>query len=347
MKNYKHYRKESFLNDIFQNKKKLIIIFMIIAIVLSLLTITLANVCGDNKNNIETAQVASEDMERSLEEFNIASDEEDDSEISIEDLPEETQEDKEEKNGKDDKNKQQNNKNSGNTYFIRVNYGANVVTVYSKDEEGNYTVPVKAMVCSTGTATPKSGTYATKGKYRWIALFGNVYGQYSMQIVGNILFHSVPYLENRNPGSLEYWEYDKLGTSASMGCVRLKVSDAKWIYDNISRGTMVEFYSDSNPGPLGKPGSQKISSNEICRGWDPTDPDTNNPWYNTSKKEEKKQEPMIEIKEEPKKEPEVKPETNTNINNTTEEKQDNTNDNNTDNNLNNDEVISDNISKNN
>ena len=52
------------------------------------------------------------------------------------------------------------------------------------------------------------------------------------QITGNILFHSVPYTEKYNNASLEYWEYDKLGTSASLGCIRLTVKNAKWIYDN-------------------------------------------------------------------------------------------------------------------
>lgn len=33
-------------------------------------------------------------------------------------------------------------------YYIKVNYGANVVTVYKKDSKGKYTVPVKAMLCS-------------------------------------------------------------------------------------------------------------------------------------------------------------------------------------------------------
>ena len=124
------------------------------------------------------------------------------------------------------------------------------------------------------------GKYASGYKARCIRLIGNVNGQYSTRIVGNILFHSVPYLTYGDPASLEYWEYDKLGTAASAGCVRLSVIDAKWIYDNIASGTIVEFYSDSNPGPLGKPGSQKISGNEACRNWDPTDPDGNNPWRN-------------------------------------------------------------------
>lgn len=144
------------------------------------------------------------------------------------------------------------NINSGKNYYIRVNNEANVVTIFTKDNEGKYTVPIKAMICSTGTATPTSGTYEIKLRWEWLGLFGNVYGHYSTQIVGNILFHSVPYLEKGNPSSLEYWEYDKLGTSCSAGCVRLTVADAKWIYDNVETGSVVEFYSSPNPGPLRK-----------------------------------------------------------------------------------------------
>lgn len=178
-------------------------------------------------------------------------------------------------------NTAQNNKTNNIPYYIKVNYGAQVVTIYKQDNEGNYTVPVKAMVCSTGTYTPKSGVYAIPNRWRWLGLQGDVYGQYCTQITGNILFHSVPYLERGNPGSLEYWEYDKLGTYASAGCIRLTVADAMWIYNNCGRGTKVEFYSSSEPGPLGKPTAQKISNAEgNLKNWDPTDPNQNNPWKN-------------------------------------------------------------------
>lgn len=33
-------------------------------------------------------------------------------------------------------------------YYIKVNYGANVVTVYKKDSKGKYTQAIKAMICS-------------------------------------------------------------------------------------------------------------------------------------------------------------------------------------------------------
>lgn len=168
---------------------------------------------------------------------------------------------------------------TADTYYIKVNNQMNTVTIYIQDENGEYTIPVKAMICSTGDETFKNAIYKLNYK-RWIwqPLFGDVYGQYATHIYGNILFHSVPYLADGDNSSLEYWEYDKLGTTCSAGCVRLTVEDAKWIYDNCPYGTTVEFYDSEDPGPLGKPSIMPISEYEEYRDWDPTDPDENNPW---------------------------------------------------------------------
>lgn len=175
-------------------------------------------------------------------------------------------------------------------YYIKVNYSANTTTVYGKDANGDYTVPVRSMVCSTGAQTPHSGVYKTSNKYVWGTLIGPVWGQYCTRITGGILFHSVPYLKNQDKSSLEYWEYDRLGEARSMGCIRLTVIDAKWLYENCPSGTSVEFYSSADPGPLGKPSARKISSYVDLRGWDPTDPDTNNPWKNIEETERRKRE---------------------------------------------------------
>ena len=166
-----------------------------------------------------------------------------------------------------------------NPYRIRINRELNTVTVYSADSEGNYTVPLKAMVCSTGGATPV-GVFHTFNRSTWRALFGGVYGQYATDIVGDILFHSVPYY-SMNKGDLEYLEYDKLGTKASLGCIRMAVADVLWIFNNCPIGTEVEIYDDpDDPGPLGKPEPIYIDPESENRGWDPTDPDPNNPWNN-------------------------------------------------------------------
>ena len=166
-----------------------------------------------------------------------------------------------------------------NPYRIRINRELNTVTVYALGTDGTYSVPLKAMVCSTGGATPV-GVFHTFNRGEWRALFGGVYGQYVTDIVGDILFHSVPYY-SMNKGDLEYLEYNKLGTKASMGCIRLCVADALWIFQNCPIGTEVEIYDDpSDPGPLGKPESIYIDPESEIRGWDPTDPSPENPWNN-------------------------------------------------------------------
>lgn len=166
-------------------------------------------------------------------------------------------------------------------FLIRVNRKLNVVNVYSKDENGNYTVPFKAMVCSVGKngATP-TGTFKTSTKYEWHALYANTFGQYAYRINGPIMFHSVPYTAERSD-ALEAEEFNKLGEAASLGCVRLSVADAKWLVDNCPEGTTVEIFDSNELGPFGKPGSIKIDLDSPNAGWDPTDPVANNPWANT------------------------------------------------------------------
>ena len=167
--------------------------------------------------------------------------------------------------------------------MIRVNRVFNTVTIYAYDQTtGSCTIPVKAMLCSVGPETP-TGVFHTFNRSRWRPLYGDVYGQYVTDIVNDILFHSVPYL-TQNPSDLEYEEFNKLGTSASLGCVRLSVKDVKWIYDYCPLGITVEIYDDAEtPGPLGLPEQTKIDITNPNRGWDPTDPDPSNPWLSQAK----------------------------------------------------------------
>lgn len=264
-----------------KNKRIIIVRNVIISLILIIIICTLAwtihkKTISKSKQDVETVNLAE------LENF-VSTDELEENDVDIEEVLDIMEKDEnlvaQDIKNSNLENKKDTNLNTGTaTYKLEVNVSCNVVNVYTKDEEGNYTKCIKAMVCSTGGHTPQSGTFYLKSRWRWRALFNNCYGQYAVHITGNILFHSVPYTKNGDPGSLEYWEYDKLGTSASLGCVRLKIRDVLWIYNNCPKGTMVKFYSDPNPGPLGKPSAQKISSNETCRGWDPTDPSGNNPW---------------------------------------------------------------------
>ena len=166
---------------------------------------------------------------------------------------------------------EQNRRNKAkNLYAIKVNRTANCVTVYTYDEKGKYTVPVRAMVCSTGLNNATiTGNYTIGIKTEWLFLVGDVFGRYISGISGDYLFHSVPYY-TLNEQDLEVEEFNKLGEQASQGCVRLAVSDAKWIYDNCPTGTAVNIYDDvETAGPLGKPDTIKIT--DFTNKWDPTD----------------------------------------------------------------------------
>ncbi len=180
----------------------------------------------------------------------------------------------------------------GHPYLAAVNRAGNTVTIYTDDGSGNYYKPFLAMVCSAGGENTPRGVWEMPTSEEspsrpvvralWHLLDGNVYGQYISRITPNdgILFHSVPYTTNGEKDSLEYEEFNKLGKTASAGCIRLSVTDAKWVYDNLPFGTMVVIYDDAeNPGPLGQPGTITIDESDTARrGWDPTDPDSENPW---------------------------------------------------------------------
>lgn len=169
-------------------------------------------------------------------------------------------------------------------YAIRVNRAMNTVTIYTMDDQGQHTVPYKAMVCSTarpGYVTPL-GTYCLSSyRTQWQLMLDGTYGQYATSFSGNYLFHSICYSDDSHDAMVRE-SYNKLGEPASMGCVRLETIDAKWIYDNCPAGTPVTVYEDAaSPGPLGKP---EPTIDEIplewFNGWDPTDPAPENPWHN-------------------------------------------------------------------
>lgn len=312
------------MKEIEENKKIKIILIAIISILVILLGIEAFFILKDTKTikNAKQGLDVNKTIQTSTNPENDVKEEQPTEKNTIKETP--SEEKKEENKPEVKKNDTEN----GTRYKLEINCQANVINVYEKDSNGKYTKCIKAMACSTGYATPQSGTYYLKkyGGWEWKGLFGDVYGQYTTQVEGNILLHSVPYLRKYDKSSLEYWEYNKLGTAASMGCIRLTVADAYWVFYNCQAGTPVTFYRSSNPGPLGKPATPKISSDAEFKGWDPTDPDPNNPWNKTKPEPVK---PVTPVKPEKPTEPEKpaepeKPEEPSEPTNTTENEENNT-----------------------
>ena len=138
-------------------------------------------------------------------------------------------------------------------FHIVVDVANQVTSVYGRDENGEYTVVVRQMLCSTGMkATPSDvGDWVLNGRHATWCIFpkwGNSYARYWTRINGSIAFHSPIYTAVSN-SAMNISSYKKLGQRASHGCIRLAVWDAKWIYDNIGAGTVVSIVEGMDPDP--------------------------------------------------------------------------------------------------
>ena len=170
----------------------------------------------------------------------------------------------------------QNTADVSSPYYIYVYLKSQVVAIYDSDDD-----VCIAFICSSGkSSTPtRTGSYRIHSKYRWRLMIGNCYTQYASSFSSGYLFHSIPY-NRRNAGTMSNSSYDKLGTPASSGCIRLCFRDSKWIYDNCPIGTFVRVVDDYAPtGIVTRTIVPRIDGANYS-GWDPTDTNKNNPYNN-------------------------------------------------------------------
>lgn len=159
---------------------------------------------------------------------------------------------------------------------IMINTGTEQVIAFDQNNQ-----PIKVFCCSTGKENNTYvGTYKTSNYYDWRFMVGDCYSRYAIRFNEDELMHSVPYYR-QDPSSLEYNEYNKLGTPASAGCCRLALIDAKWLYENTVPGTPVKVVN--NPEmvfELSRPNILIDVNNTATRGWNPTDTFTpGSPYY--------------------------------------------------------------------
>lgn len=166
-------------------------------------------------------------------------------------------------------------------YYIRVDKGAQIVTVFTTNEEGKYEKIVRQMLCSSGENMKKlpDGYYPLKeNRKRWGNMFSITkqpcYAQYTTQITGYFLFHSVTYTA-KDVNTLQWRRFNKLGTAASGGCIRLTVENAKWIFENCNPGTVVEVCTGTPQPALVKRLQDELGVGKLTAAnkYDPTDPE--------------------------------------------------------------------------
>lgn len=182
-----------------------------------------------------------------------------------------------------------------NNFYIEINRAACCVTVYAYDSvKKKYIIPVKTFTVSVGRDTSTvagAGALNEDTSFTPIGTFsicsngisvkytvkqmlepdGSIcYARWASHIVGNVYFHAVA-VGSDSHYALSATNYNRLGSPASAGCIRMTVADAKWIYDYASTGSTVKIVAgdSSHPGPLGKAKTITISSSI---SYDPTDP---------------------------------------------------------------------------
>lgn len=134
------------------------------------------------------------------------------------------------------------------TYKLVVDLRWQVVMAFRQDENGEYTLPVRYMLCSSGANATQSptGTFKMPSYRVRFSIFNNTtsYAQYWSQITNRIYFHSVLY---SSLNASDYTtSYNSLGSNVSHGCIRLTVPDARWIWYNVAPGSTVVIRSGSS-----------------------------------------------------------------------------------------------------
>ncbi len=186
-------------------------------------------------------------------------------------------------------------KKGNNKFKIVVNRAACCVTIYAYDsQKKGFIIPIKTCTVSVGrdtaTVSGESGltttsSYTPLGSYS-ISSNGQaskyslkpmnepdgstVYARWASHVVGNVYFHAIA-VGSKSHYALNPTTYNKLGSAASAGCIRMTVADAKWLYDYVAVGSQVKIEKGNSkqPGPLGKEAAIKVTGSI---NYDPTDP---------------------------------------------------------------------------
>lgn len=131
-------------------------------------------------------------------------------------------------------------------------------------------IPIATFSVSCNEYKTPLGKHKISQKLRWHELFGNCFAQYNLRFGKHVLLHSVLYREKYNGLSLINKTYNGiLDRDQSSGCVRLRVRDAKWLYDNIKIGDTIEVKDAEEE--IERPTFERIDTSIT---FDPTDIET-------------------------------------------------------------------------
>jgi lipoprotein-anchoring transpeptidase ErfK/SrfK len=163
-------------------------------------------------------------------------------------------------------------------YYIYVEKGSYTITVYAKDEQGNYTKEIKTFLTAVGKTSVRTptGKFKIGKKDRWHRFSsengGYLYAQYATNFNGSLYVHSSLY-SSKEIDRLMPAYYVQLGQKVTAGCLRTTTYAAWWIYTYCPEGTTLEVVNGSPKGTMAtKPPDPVQAEGSTWKFYDPYDP---------------------------------------------------------------------------
>lgn len=157
------------------------------------------------------------------------------------------------------------------SYRIEIDLTNQICTVYGVYSDKSSKALMSEFISSArkGKTTPvgnfkiQGASGGRKAKYRTAKLSsGKTYAEYACRFTGAKMMHGVPWKARNTKGYVYKNEFNKLGSVASAGCVRMPIKLARYIYNNCPVGTPVKvFKGTKGKYPMGKPKKYTATSN--------------------------------------------------------------------------------------
>lgn len=173
--------------------------------------------------------------------------------------------------------KPQESKDSEKTdkYDIEVNKRLSAVIIYQYSKDKKTKEQIKVFRCCVGEDLTK-GEFRIGKKYSWLDIYQG-WHKYNTSIGKGAWIHSSIY-KDKYDYRLSKPSYNSLGKAPAYGkSILLSAGDAAWIYNNCKEGTKVSILKGKKKDVLTKSPEPVAALYSYC-GWDPTDPDKNNPY---------------------------------------------------------------------
>ena len=133
-------------------------------------------------------------------------------------------------------------------FYLYVEKGSFSITVFGKDAEGNYSVPLRTFPTAIGRSsrmTPTGIFY--KGETELWHSWGSTYSPYTSAYVGNLYVHG-PIYGSMNFDTLSVNSVTQIGSPVSSGCLRTTAQAAYFFYEYCPAGTPVHIVDGSPYG---------------------------------------------------------------------------------------------------